>query len=303
MRAMAFYTNTSPYNFNLSDRFSNLSKSLNITEYEGRTGIVTLQNIKKEDSKEYYYSISEVILNNKPIKFEPLSDTVIIKNIKELNYYLTTEPFELNSLSELTYKMEYGICSRDNEETAMEENDNIKFRVELVDADNYKTLYTLDDIKFDKNTKKTDDNKNCLVNLKEIGNTKARLRLVVEDNAKGEYTISNILYDSKENLTKESYENITLKVNGIPAQYYLSQNYPNPFNPTTTINYQLPKDEHVTIKVYDMLGKEITTLVNEFKTSGNYNIKFDGSNLSSGVYLYEIEAGNFSDTKKLVLIK
>jgi Secretion system C-terminal sorting domain len=90
---------------------------------------------------------------------------------------------------------------------------------------------------------------------------------------------------------------------GIPAKYSLSQNYPNPFNPTTIINYSITKPDFVTIKVYDILGREVMTLVNENKPTGNYNIKFNGSKLVSGIYFYRMQAGDFVQTKKLVLIK
>ena len=83
----------------------------------------------------------------------------------------------------------------------------------------------------------------------------------------------------------------------------LHQNYPNPFNPSTKIKYSIINKAIVIIKVYDILGNEIKTLVNEEKTIGNYEIEFDGSNLASGIYLYRMQAGNFSDTKKLILIK
>ncbi len=88
-----------------------------------------------------------------------------------------------------------------------------------------------------------------------------------------------------------------------PEKFELSQNYPNPFNPVTKINFSIPKQSHVTLKVYDVLGKEIATLVNEVKTSGTYNIDFNASNFSSGVYFYKIEAGEFSDIKRMMLIK
>jgi hypothetical protein len=87
-----------------------------------------------------------------------------------------------------------------------------------------------------------------------------------------------------------------------PKEFKLYQNYPNPFNPSTTIKYDLPKSGNVSIKVYDLLGKEIYSM-NEFKLAGSYNIKFDGSNHASGVYFYKIEASSFTDTKKMVLIK
>jgi hypothetical protein len=89
----------------------------------------------------------------------------------------------------------------------------------------------------------------------------------------------------------------------IPIEFKLNQNYPNPFNPSTQINYSIPSNGFVTLKVYDMLGREIKELVNEYKEAGNYNVTFDGSNLSSGLYFYKLTAGNYSDVKKMTLIK
>jgi len=98
---------------------------------------------------------------------------------------------------------------------------------------------------------------------------------------------------------------------GLPPNFKLNQNYPNPFNPTTTIKYSIPVDpatagQHavsVQLKIFDILGREVVTLVNEEKTPGEYQIKFDGTNLSSGVYFYLLHAGDFAETKKMTLIK
>ena len=90
---------------------------------------------------------------------------------------------------------------------------------------------------------------------------------------------------------------------GIPTKFVLSQNYPNPFNPSTTIRYNLPKEAMVSIKVYDMLGREMKTLIKEYKSAGSYNVEFNASNLTSGIYFYRLTAGDFTQVKKLVLMK
>ena len=90
---------------------------------------------------------------------------------------------------------------------------------------------------------------------------------------------------------------------GIPDKYDLSQNYPNPFNPVTTINYDLPSDGIVTLKVFDMLGREVKTLVNEFKTAGYHKIQFNAADLASGAYFYQMKAGDFVAVKKFVVLK
>jgi aminopeptidase N len=89
----------------------------------------------------------------------------------------------------------------------------------------------------------------------------------------------------------------------VPFEYSLGQNYPNPFNPSTTISYQLPEKELVTIKIFNILGKEVATLVNEEKPAGKYELEFSADNLVSGVYFYKLQAGSFVETKKMILIK
>ncbi len=85
--------------------------------------------------------------------------------------------------------------------------------------------------------------------------------------------------------------------------YTLFQNYPNPFNPSTKISYALPQNSFVELKVFNLLGQEIATLVNEQKPVGNYEVNFDASNLPSGVYIYKMKAGEYVQTKKMVLLK
>jgi len=89
----------------------------------------------------------------------------------------------------------------------------------------------------------------------------------------------------------------------IPENFSLSQNYPNPFNPKTVISFQLAVNSFTTLKIYDILGREVETLVNESLKPGSYEVDFNGSNISSGVYFYKLSAGGFSDTKKMIIVK
>ncbi|MFH0736775.1 MAG: T9SS type A sorting domain-containing protein [bacterium] len=103
---------------------------------------------------------------------------------------------------------------------------------------------------------------------------------------------------------KYEYSNqIEVLVNQIPTEYVLNQNYPNPFNPSTTISFSIPNDGFVTLKIYDLLGKEITELVNQKLSAGNYKYNFDASNLTSGIYFYTIGCNDFTSTKKMILAK
>lgn len=120
----------------------------------------------------------------------------------------------------------------------------------------------------------------------------------------GQYTIPNpdVLQQLK---LLVNYNNATdiKPENDLVSNFRLNQNYPNPFNPTTKITWQTSVSGWQSLKIYDVLGNEITTLVDEFKSAGSYEIEFDAAGLSSGIYFYRFIAGNFIDTKSMILIK
>ena len=113
------------------------------------------------------------------------------------------------------------------------------------------------------------------------------------------YRLKQIDFDGSFEYSNE----IEVEVDFTPKEFVLYQNYPNPFNPNTVISYWLPVSGNVTLKVYDVLGNEITTLVNEEKQPGVYEVEFDASSFASGMYLYKLQAGNFTNTKKMILAK
>ena len=96
---------------------------------------------------------------------------------------------------------------------------------------------------------------------------------------------------------------VSKEVNDLPKDFTLSQNYPNPFNPNTVISYSLPSASNVKLIVYNTLGQTIKTLESGYKNAGNYSINFNASALPSGIYFYRLEAGQFSQIKKMILIK
>jgi endo-1,4-beta-xylanase len=102
---------------------------------------------------------------------------------------------------------------------------------------------------------------------------------------------------------KDNPTGVEKNENSLPAEFKLDQNYPNPFNPVTNISYSINKTADVTLKIYDVLGREIKTLVKSVQTPGKYKVTFNGKDLSTGLYLYRLSAGNFNDTKKLMLLK
>jgi hypothetical protein len=110
--------------------------------------------------------------------------------------------------------------------------------------------------------------------------------------------------DNNSLMSKVFFKNARPLHNTIPTTFALYQNYPNPFNPVTKIKYDLPKNTNVIIKVYDLLGREVTTLINnEFRNAGRYEVNWNASNYASGVYFYRIQVADYTSVKKMVLIK
>jgi hypothetical protein len=113
------------------------------------------------------------------------------------------------------------------------------------------------------------------------------------------YRLRQIDYDGTFTYTNE----VEVVIDFTPKEFMLYQNYPNPFNLNTVISYQLPVNSNITLKVYDILGNEVATLVNEEKQPGNYEVKWNASNVSSGIYFYQLMTGDYVDTKKMILLK
>jgi hypothetical protein len=113
-----------------------------------------------------------------------------------------------------------------------------------------------------------------------------------------QYRLKQIDYDGS-----FEYSNIVEVEEGVPEKFSLKQNYPNPFNPSATISYSISELSFVTLKVYDVLGNEIKTLVNEEKVVGNYEVEFNATRLPSGIYFYQLSAGSFIQTKKMIMLK
>lgn len=122
--------------------------------------------------------------------------------------------------------------------------------------------------------------------------------------ASGTFQIDYINISNAENgLFKEASSGNSNESRIMPGEYKLEQNYPNPFNPETVIKYNIPKDGLVSLKVYNILGVEIATLINKEQSAGSYSVNFNASGLSSGVYLYKLQAGTCSISKKMLLLK
>jgi hypothetical protein len=123
--------------------------------------------------------------------------------------------------------------------------------------------------------------------------------IVFDNNLLTDITDNGSHYDASE----LNYKNSFIENESVIESYALSQNYPNPFNPSTKISFSIPVDGNVVLSIFDIAGREVVTLVNEFKSSGNYSEEFNAHNLSSGIYFYKITSGNFTEVRKMTLLK
>jgi len=130
-----------------------------------------------------------------------------------------------------------------------------------------------------------------------------RYKIKAVDNYNTQSVYSEFVSTQTLKVRENNGDNFRLINSDLPKTFFLNQNYPNPFNPVTNIKYDLPKDVFVSIKIYDLLGREIKTLVSEFKQAGSYLVSFNGSEFASGIYFYKIQAGSFTQVKRMVLVK
>lgn len=297
MYGMALNAAAAPYFFNKSGSVGSIGKESAYGEtYTGRGAVLV------KDNAEIYFSLNDITVNDKTVSFTETADTLKITGINKLNEYLLTEPFQLDENSVFSYGLKYGVTDSVSANKILGNNSFINFKIELVDEESHEKISTLEEVKFTSANFAKNENITSRVTAKGTGGKKVRLRYTVEDKTGASYSLINRV-SSGSMIPKTNTKEIIYNGTAVITDYELSQNFPNPFNPATTINYQLPQDGFVTLKIYDVLGNEVTTLVNEYKNMGSYNINYNASSLSSRVYLYSIRVNDFSATKKLVLMK
>lgn len=297
MYANSFHRNSSPYFFLVSNNLAGqIEKTESIEIFKGREGVVT------KDNAGFYYAIGDITVDGDVKDFKDFPDTISINHLQTMNEFLISEPFNVTSSSTLTYGVQYGITDSAEAVTALSDSSEISFRVELVDNQTGEVLGVFDEITFSSGNVFQYNNIGYEVDLSGIGARTVVLKLVTSTEAACYYSITN-RYSDTEALNKIGYRQIIYKENMIVKEYVLEQNYPNPFNPTTTIKYEIPKSGKVTLKVYDILGSEVATLIDALQETGRYEVNFDAGRLSSGVYIYTLNVNDYVNVKKMVLLK
>ncbi|MCE1187868.1 MAG: T9SS type A sorting domain-containing protein [Ignavibacteria bacterium] len=262
----------------------------------GREGVVA------KDSAQFWFCIGDVSINGKHVEFTELPMNLHIQDVDGLNSAMETRVFPLTPGSKLSYSVQYGVNDSAFASVVLAGNNEVHFRVELVEAVSGKVLEAFDNVTYNSLNVQQYNNIAYEVQNELSGSKEVFLRLRTQSTINGELNISD-KYASQSVLPKAAAKRVVMGGKDKVTNYALEQNYPNPFNPTTTINYQIPKSGHVILKIYDMLGREVETLVNGQMTAGRYSVVFNAAHLASGVYVYELRCGEFSSSRKLLLMK
>jgi hypothetical protein len=305
IKAMVFNKSTNvPYMLNwctndftyIPDGLGKISEAGIIDIGYGRSGIVEKNGI------EFVFNIGDVLLDGETIKFIERADTLPVTSIEELNLSVRTDTLYLSPQSELIFSDYYYVVNSEKADSLLSNDFNINFKCELVKLSTGEVVGEFEEVNYNKSNLEEYGYQGYLVDCSGIEAGDYYLRLTSSVNEEVNLSLSDIQMDNV--VLEKSKLNIrNFKGETLPIEYALEQNYPNPFNPTTTIRYQLPKDGMVTLKVYDILGAEVVTLVNEEKVAGKYEVNFNAATLASGVYIYRLSVNDFVNVKKMVLLK
>ncbi|MFZ1322558.1 MAG: T9SS type A sorting domain-containing protein [Ignavibacteria bacterium] len=261
----------------------------------GMANELYIEAYQKENSGEFSDAIEiykEIITDYKDSLYAVSSLSRLFNCHEKKNSTVTEFNLLQNYYSDIFEDTTYSETQRNLSEDFMIKTKVKQNNIEGAVSD-YNTIYT--------NNMNTTKGTHALINM-EI------LSAGTGDNLSGSNEIENLeikqnrINDILSSVINKKSDNLSV-INKQPERFLLSQNYPNPFNPTTKIMYSIPVSGNVAIKIFDITGREIKSLLNEFRNAGSYEVEFDGSSLASGVYYYKLETNNFSEIKKMILIK
>jgi hypothetical protein len=274
-------------------------------------GFSNINGYINKDNTDYIFALGPIFVRNTIYDFNDSSSYYTVESVEDINEMMVSKTFRLSNNDTLILgAMGYYIMSQGAQHSP------IKYSVNLVYNHNDQIFQELfrDTINVE-DTANIDFLRGFIIQNIPNGADSFYVQMVIDTTGNtdatagldGIYNDNSGIGDNMRNYkTKIVYGNQkpgNNMITNIPKSFELSQNYPNPFNPTTTIKYQIPKDAFVSIKIYDILGREIYSLVNENKQAGYYSVNFNGSNLASGIYFYRIKAGDYVNVKRMALIK
>ena len=299
MKVSSFSSVNAPYHFNVS------STSFDYFIVKASKPIIGRGCLINKDEASFSYRFEDLNVDGKDIAFVDSPDSLDYNDLSILNKALLTESFDIEANSNIIFSERIGFADSTGAVKILGKEGYISYRLELIDESTEKVLGTVRQSKITSDDLVSFNIKAYKLNTEAVDKKTVRARIVIETNIEDRKTIlTKSFAEENETLKKESALT-ELSIEGLEAvtNYNLEQNYPNPFNPSTMIRYQLPMNSEVRLKVFDILGKEVATLVNKTQNAGRYEVRFDASSLSSGVYIYRLQAGEYTATHKMLMIK
>lgn len=286
---------SAPFPFMQSEAIGTPAANKTSEPLSGRTvGLV-------KDNAQFYLTLANIHSGGMNIHFNEVGNKKINSAFTK---YLETEPFMLSDNSGLSFTVRCGLKDSIAAVKVLKDGNYASFKVEMVDDASGNVIGKYFDAKLMKENLFSMKESQYNVNAEGIGNRLVQLRIISDENIGAEYFIAD-RSTGKEAVLTESVTSMNVNYSGAiqVKEYSLSQNYPNPFNPSTVINYEVPKASKVTLKVYDVLGKEISALVDGYKEEGRYQVQFNAKDLPSGIYIYSLRAGEYTSVRKMMLLK
>lgn len=319
--ATAFYTSSAPYYFQTTNSMAGAGLA--------RTSPVSMNNMRgvaiENQGAGIFYSFGNLGVDGVPVSFAKLgedsarsgcdstgpnnrTDSSAGRNgitVDSVNKVLLSQPFIMKSESKILFSDYIAIGDSSAADRLLTGKDYVSFTISVVDAITGQSIGTIKQVNFDHRGLRSQKQLNYRLKPGEIKDRSARVKMVLETNIdKPQLSIVDDYSSAGDvGLGNPETQSISLQNVELITEYSLGQNYPNPFNPTTTISYTIPKDGMVTLKVFDVLGREVETLVNEEQKIGRYEVQFNGSRLASGVYFYQLKSGSYLSVKKMLMVK
>ncbi len=264
---------------------------------EGRTAVII------KDSASFLFNIKNIKVDGQNVTFKSLNDTAVVNTFEKMNQYIVSNPFAITDNSEFYVSASYFTTDSLKALAVLSKDGKIEVKAELIDAATGKSISSFNKKVFSSNYLFRNIDNSFKINTNGVGNKSVYIKLNINTNL--DNCEVNIIRNYYNDVEGEVSVNSSVNLNEIElvTSYDLLTNYPNPFNPSTNISYQMPEAGLVTLKVFDMLGQEVATIVNEVKDAGKHSAVFNASHLSSGTYIYEIKVNDFRKTQKMMLVK